>query len=635
MATKKTKQSKRPSKSVITDEVRNDQMSTSQPEPAPPDSARERDIVNSLESYRLEAKNAREGGPNNRDEKWRENLDLYWNRYDFSKKATWQAKETMPEVPAYVDRFASALKEALVANPAGFYTVTDPADKDNEIGPAIKRANDVWLTRSGRNQMGQLLPFTTTFEEQMKLGAIMAVSTVTNWKEDVEFGRVAIETVDPRKVWLDPTYRNLYRVREIEMDRHDLLKLAQEKDSAGTPIHNLPEVSRLTASVSEALLRSDQERASGHGAEITSSRSPIILHEYIATVVDNMGEVIADKSLMVVANNQFLIRGPEKNPFWHNNDWLTYAPLVTVPLSVYGRSYMEDFGSVAKTFTELTNMLLDAVHTSSMKAFAVVPDMLLNPGQLAEGMSPNKMFQLEGGFRASDFAQALDLGTLPPDAFKLWDAMKNELVEAAKVNEIGMGQFAPKGRTSATEVNSTQQNSSALIRSVAETVELRWLDPQLDLAWKTGLQHVHPDDDMIRSAMGSPMFDALIADKKNRKELASRPITFQARGISTLLKKAAMIQVVMQIMQIVASNPQLLQAFMMKVDAQKFVDRLFEWSNIDLTSLQPSERELKVRAATQQTMQAQQQAEQPGQGTPEGPGADQMGQLAGAMGVAK
>jgi hypothetical protein len=65
-----------------------------------------------------------------------------------------------------------------------------------------------------------------------------------------------------------------------------------------------------------------------------------------------------------------------------------------------------------------------------------------------------------------------------------------------------MGGFAPKGRTSAFEVNEAQENSSALIRSVAETVELRWLDPQLDLAWKTGLQHVKPTDGLIRAAMG-------------------------------------------------------------------------------------------------------------------------------------
>src|SRR5690242_7401989 len=61
------------------------------------------EIVNILTTYKEEAKNARLGGMNPRDAKWEENLNLYWNRYDFSQKADWQSKEIMPEVPAYVD----------------------------------------------------------------------------------------------------------------------------------------------------------------------------------------------------------------------------------------------------------------------------------------------------------------------------------------------------------------------------------------------------------------------------------------------------------------------------------------------------------------------------------------------------
>src|SRR5688572_806252 len=134
-------------------------------------------IVASLESYRLEAENNRKSGLNPRDDKWKENLDLYWNRHDWSNKAAWQAKETMPEVPNYVDRFAAALKEALMANPGGFYSVVDPADKEQDVDQAVKRMTDMWLSRSGRNQMGQILSFDSVFEEQMKLGALMACNS--------------------------------------------------------------------------------------------------------------------------------------------------------------------------------------------------------------------------------------------------------------------------------------------------------------------------------------------------------------------------------------------------------------------------------------------------------------------------
>lgn len=587
----------------------------------------EEKIVAALESYRSEADINRKGGFNPRDQKWEENLALYWNRHDFTKKASWQSQEVMPEVSSYVDRFAAALKEALIANPTGFYTVEDPADKDHDLTQAVKRMTDVWLSRVGRNQMGQLLAFPSFFEEQMKLGAITACSCVVTWKEDVEGGRVAIETVDPRFVWLDHTYRNLYRIRRVEMDKHDMRSLVNMKDGNGRPLYNLPELDRLLSNLYDEQ-QAAKEQMSGHGQQVTSGRSPIVLDEYIATVVDEHGQLLADKALMVVANGKYLVRGPEANPFWHKSDWLVYAPLVTAPLSVYGRSYMEDFGAVASTYMELTNMILDAVHVSALNAIAVVPGALLNPEQLAEGVTPGKMFLLEEGMNAKDFAQMLELGKLSPDAVRVWEMMKNSLSEAAGINEIGMGQFAPKGRTSATEVTMTQQSSSALIRSVAQTVEQRVLDPILDLTWKTGLQHVRTGDVMLREAAGPEMFSALMG---RRRELIQRPFTFQARGISSLIRKSAMLKSLLGLVQVVSTSEILLQEFLRVVDIGKLTAKLFELSDIDLTTLQLTDRERMIREIAAPLQQAQQAAGGPGGG--EGAPGKAMGDMASAAGI--
>lgn len=585
-------------------------------------------IVAMLEGYRVEAELNRKGGMNNRDDKWEENWNLYWGRYDMSKKAKWQAKMNLPEIPAFVDRYAAAVKEALVSSPDGFYTVVDPADKDQDLTASIKEMTDVWLSRCGRNQVGQLLDFTSVFEEQMKMGAIMACCSTVLWKEDGGHGRVAVETTDPRSYWMDHTFRNLYRIRRIEIDRHQLVNLAKMKDKKGEPLYNLPELSRLTTHLT-AEMQTRAEQSSGHGQQTASQRVPIVLDEYLATVLDHQGHTVQENGLYVVANNQFLVRGPEKNPFWHGRDWTVYAPLVTTPLSVYGRSYMEDFGSVAKVFTELTNMILDAVHTSSLKAFAVVPDMLKNPNQVAEGLSPNKLFLLEDGVDAKTFAAALDLGSLPPEAIKVWEALKSELREGAGVNEIGLGQFAPKGRTSAAEVNATQESSSALIRSIAQTVEHRYLNPTLDLIWKTGIQHMHEDDSMLSRAAGEETFRALYLE---RKELIKLPITFQARGISTLIQRGTMLRALLALLQVIAQNEALMAAFLQEVDLEKLVKVLFELSNINLTKLQATEREKLMKQVAQPMQEMQEQAS----GRPTSNlGRSQMRDVAGAMGAAR
>lgn len=584
------------------------------------DRAREREIVTTLNSYFNEADNNRKSGMNPRDDKWRENLNLYWNRHDFSRKAVWQAKETMPEVPAYVDRFAAALKEALISVPEGFYTIEDPADQEGDLATAVKAMTDVWLSRSGRNQMGQLLPFSSVFEEQVKLGALMACSSVTLWKNDVPGGRVAIETVDPRNVWLDHTFRNLYRIRRVEVDKHDLQDMIGQKDAKGRAIFNLTEMQNLVGSMSagvDTLELQQKQELTGHGQMNSSGRVPIILDEYVATVVNAQGEKVGDRALFVVANKSYLIRGPEKNPFWHGTDWLTFAPLVTAPLSVYGRSYMEDFGSLARTFTELTNMILDAVHTTALKAYAIVPGMLLNPEQIAEGLTPNKVFLLDDGFKAEDFAAAIDLGTINADAVRVWTTLKSELSEAAGMNEIGLGQFAPNARTSATEVLETKQSGSALIRSVAQTIETRYLDPTLDLTWKTGLQHASKSDKLLLSAVGQDLYPALI---QNRKEMIQRPFTFQARGISTMIQKTNTLKALLAIMQMISSNQALTQVFMQEISIPKLVNKLFELSNIDLSKLTMTDREKAIAGATQPLQQvpgAQPPGAPPG---PRGPG---------------
>lgn len=586
-------------------------------------------ILNALISYRHEAEENRKGGLNPRDDKWAQNLDLYWGRHDFTKKANWQAKEIMPEVPSYVDRFAAALKEALVSLPQGFYTVTDPADTEGDLSRAIKRMTDIWLDQVGRNQVGQIISFSGVFEEQMKLGAIMAAASVTTWKNDIKGGRVAIETVDPQKIWLDHTYRNLYRIRRTEIDRHELKDLVNSKDSKGNSIFDLEALNNLVGQVRQAD-EVETQRLTGVGTQVISGRQPVTLDEYIATVIGADGTVLADRSLIVVANDRFIIRGPEPNPFWHGKDWLTYAPLVTAPLSPYGRSYMEDFGAIAKTFTDLTNLILDAVQTSSLKVWAVVPGMLLNSGQLADGVSPNKTFLLEDGFKTEDFMKAVDMGTLPPESIAVWKAMKQELSEAARLNEIGLGQFAPKGRTSATEINETQQSSSALIRSVAQTVETRYLDPQLDLVWKTGLQHVDASNAKMAQAVGPELWRALV---DRRKELITRPVTFQARGISTVIQRGQMLKSLLGIMSVIGQNEILIKAFLQDVDINKLVRKLFELSNIDLHSIEISERERMVRSVTEQLGAAQDATG--GAGAPSGGASRMVNGVSDALGVGR
>ena len=581
-------------------------------------SAEQQEVINALQGYLREAEDMRRGGENPRDQVWDDNIDRYWLRHNFSERAAWQSQEVLPEFSSFVDRFAAALKEAwMAAGVEGTYNIVDPADQEGDLSRSIKRMNDVWLSTCGGSAQGHPLPFDTVVEDQAKMGALMACCATVLWKD----GRTAVETVDPRKVWLDGTGRGLYRIRKVEMDRDRLEEFAKQKNSKGKPLYNLDQIEMLTKS----WLNDERDARSsitGHGKEQTSNRVPLTLHEFYGSIIGPGGKVMARNALTVLADEKVVIRGPEPNPFWHQRDWVVFSPLVSVPLSVYGRTYAEDFGEIGDTFTKLTNLILDAVALSSMKVFAVVPEMLKNPGQLAGGVHPGKVFELAEGYTPQDFMHAIDMGALGSDTVQVWQMLKSEMTEAAGVNEIGLGQFAPNSRTSATEVSETTRSSSALVRSVAQTFEQRFIEPTLNLNWKVGIQNVKKSDRVLAAAAGPEMFEAILA---NRKRIAQRPITFQARGISNLIQKSQKLRALLQLLQVIGSNPILMQEFMAVVSMPRLVDLLMDLSNLDPSRFSMTEREKMIRQMTQMMPQAG--------GTPQGQNA--AGAVARQAGIAQ
>lgn len=567
-------------------------------------------IVQILAGYKTEADNARKSGQNARDTVWRENWDRYWNRYDHSKKADWQSRHVMPEVPQFVDRWAAAMREALDAG-TEFFTVVDEAGTSNALIPEVTRVMNVLLARAGTTPDGHETDFSSIFEDQMKMGAIMALCGSVTWKEDALGGRVAVDTVDPREYWRDPKRRNMYRVRQYEIDLHELRALANITDEQGEPLYRKEIIDRLASEVDETR-RSELERSSGSGeGNAETSRKPIVIEEWLCTLLSPDGEIVADNALIVVANKKFVIRGPEQNPFWHGQDWIVFTPMISVPLSVYGRTYMEDWSQVADAFIEMTNLILDGAFMSAIKSFVGDSSALRDPRQLDEGIAPGTYFDVEDGRAPNSVLQQLDLGTIPGAVITVWQALKQELREGAKLSEIALGQVPPKGRITATEISQVSQSGSAMIRSIARTIESRWLEPVLTLVWQTALQHM--DFTELATEIGEDTANML---NGRREEFLTRKIRFRVRGISGLIDRQTKLQNMLGMLQIVGQSEPLLQALLADISIERLVDLLMTLFGVDAKSIKLTDLE-RIARQQQQAAQAQQQAQQPG--APNGP----------------
>jgi hypothetical protein len=553
----------------------------------------EAEIVKVLDSYRVEAEEARRSGPNPRDDIWRANWDRYWGRYDHSKKAPWQSKHVMPESPQLVDRWAAAMREALDSGDEWF-TPVDEGGQDSPIVPHIRKLMNVVLSRCASTPDGHRADFASVFEDQMKMGALMALCASVQWKEGRKGGWLSIDTVDPREVWYDPQLRNLYRRRRYTQDRHELMALVKRYQD----LYNEEAVKNLQDGLAQTDERVDKERSSGSGQGKggTPGRRTVTIDEWLCDVILPDGTVAASNALVVVANERHIIRGPEANPFWHERDWLVFTPMVAVPLSIYGRTYMEDWADAADAFVEMTNLILDGVFTTTLRAFAVNAHALEDPTQILDGLAPNTLFQLaeDAGVDPRKFMSEIDLGSLPAESFQIWQALKQEMREGAKLSEVSLGQAAPNARTTAFEISTVQQSGSSMIRSMARTIESRFLEPLLQIVWQTTLQEMDfLDYELELGKETAAMFDA------RREEFSERKIEFRVRGISGLVDRQSKLQRLLQFLQIASQNELLMHQLLQNIDPQTLLLKLFELFGLDPADFKPTEREMMLRQMEQ------------------------------------
>lgn len=537
------------------------------------------EIVDILGSYRTEAENARQQGSGSRDEVWEDNIDLYWNDYDFSTKAPWQAQEILPEAPQFVNRFAAAMRQFLTRD-GEYYSIEDMGDTDSDLAPAVKKLLNYWLSRCSHNVSGHPIEFASVFEDMMKSVAMMAASASVSRKESKGSWYVGVDLVDPRSLYFDPTGRNLYRIATFFIDKHELQGLASSSDK-----YDKEQIDLLQSAVAEEE-RVSQERIAAHGKDTTSPRQTIRIDEYLCDLVDHQGNLVYENHLFIVANDRWLIRGPEKNPFKHGMDWIVFSPAVSVPFSVYGKTYMEDWAGMARAFTELTNMIIDAVYTNSMNAYVGRPNALEDPVQMEEGIHPSKIFYADENEDIRNILNPLELGNLPAEAITLWQAFKKELQEGALFSEIALGQLS-SGEKTATEIAESQQGSATTLQSIAKNIETNLLEPILNLVWKTGLENMSKKDKNLERLLGPEAF-AMFLKRKN--EFIERDLTFRVQAISGLIERNEKFRKIMQLLQIVGSNELLLQTFVQQIDPKMLVQQIFKLNGIELSEFQPQGR---------------------------------------------
>ena len=110
---------------------------------------------------------------------------------------------------------------------------------------------------------------------------------------------------------LDPTGRGLYRIREYEVDRHELVALKNDKHANGKPVWRADAIDQVMTGFQEEQ-RYDKMQSAGHSVEQnTSYRKPVPMHEFLCTILNLDGELVGRNQLIVMANKKSAASRPK------------------------------------------------------------------------------------------------------------------------------------------------------------------------------------------------------------------------------------------------------------------------------------------------------------------------------------
>lgn len=561
----------------------------------------DQDIIQLLNEYFDEAENARETGYEPRHDVWEQNLHAFWMRKDFPNKMDWQSREKSSFVPNFVERFAATHREALTYNPS-WLEVKDRDDPTGELSRFATRLTRLALDFAGTNNSGQPVPFEHDFGNMVLTGALMKMCAAVQY--DHRLGRCVVEQVDPRQCYLDPSGRGLYRVRWWEVDKETLLRQAELLDENGEPFYDREAIEGLVAQ-REMDNVTNREESSGAGQMLTSSRTPILIKEWLVDLIDTRGgrsgsKIVRERQLVVTANDHTIIRGPEKNPWWHGKDWIVCHPVLQAPLkAVDGRTYVELFRYAVETHENVTNRILDSVSTSSMNAFEVNPDLLDDPDALTGGIAPNQTVLRDPDAPPGERAvNPIEMGRpLSADIMNVWRETRREAQEAGAQSDISLGQ-ASRGETTATEVVESKAGQSSLNNSISIDIDMGFLGPIAELTYYCALQHVNERSLGIWAAL-SAEDQAML--KSRRVEFRARPIWVRATGLTNAVQRSRRMRGLLGALNVVGGNPQLLAEFQKEYSMAKVVQVVLEDFGVPIEKIKLShEEKFRIQDALRQ-----------------------------------
>ena len=505
------------------------------------------EIVSQIERYRNEAFMREYIVRNN----WLDCYGQYRNKQDFDDKAPWQSRITFAKAHSAVKNFVAQIMRTLLQTEQ--WVTVEKETSTNAIFAPFVESVILKLARTAH--------FRSQFRDALEYGAICGLGCLKfGWAYDNVFdlsvggddtgpfltqkkrkeGHLYVQSIDPFHIWFGPRTRDNNRYDFIiEETLVDVDELKGQKGLENT--NELEHVDRIADQMyfADQVYTRDFARYDKRQIPAEHYRKQALIWEYWGDIIDVHSQKVVDSNVHILIANRTTILKYEKNPYWDGlPPYIIFSPLV-VAGRFPGQGLLEMNLSVKDGIDRLAQMQEDHLKFSVVPMMEVEASALENPeGDMQTGVQPGKVFYKRAGAGAQAVA-GVQFPQLGNSSFNFQMEMSKEYQRGTFITEQAQGLLDVKGETTATEVQSTQLQSTLSIADIAQTIEDNCLIFVAEKIWARAFQFIDSTTkptwtDLLGSQVG-PLLDNLPIDK--RLSLIYGKYNFQAHGMSRTLER--------------------------------------------------------------------------------------------------
>lgn len=583
-------------------------------------------------------KDESEGARRNRYLQNRQNYEAYHLRQDFSHKKRGQSKEFLAKQAIATEQLCAFLQQGLMDLGDWFRVELEPGIDPAQVKISSKTIEHLLLRQLEKNK------FPNFFNDTLKfgiLGSLMIVKVGGQYIKRSQFEARSVEgdlgsnrkelIRKDKKVWQlelslirqedyfpDPTGSGLYELQRIEMDWHELERIAKENPGD----FDMSAIQNITESTDD-LQKAKKSRETGQNITLSSYRRRVTIYECWGTIIERgTGKVLHDNCVAAIDAQGNVIRPPKKNPFWHNESPFVVSPIIRVPLSVWHKALADAGTRHNLAMNELYNLQVDAAMMEVHGIKQLHSAWLENSAQVSEGIAPGTTLLVNSSCPAgSKVLERVDTSALTAESSNMMNMMNQEFQQSMMSNDTRMG-LQSQREVKATQVVASNQALTGVMNGMVKVIEEEEVSPLLNKCWLTMAQHMNDlDSEEVKAIVGEDQ-GRLVSHLAPEEIFALTALghKYKVFGLSATLNKMQDFRKIQALLQSIGASPMMMQEFTRKYSMTKLLGEVIKSLDIDDEKLEASPQEQQQRMME---MQMQAQAAQQGQG---GPGNTQGGQ---------